>query len=321
MDDDEAEEALINLLKSTDLPKTDAEVEKKQKNVIPKSYELYIRPFLEEDPTKNFKFDGNVSITFQVKKPVKTVILHSKDLNIIELFVTYQSKHEIKKLTSANQVEQTENDNSTLSENTIEDANMDKNTTDLYSTNDNFFSSTASPSTEAPKEEHTDKPKDEEVAESKQETTAKPVVEVSSSSSTTSTTEKPKSVTDGRRMDEAPKVKSSTPEPPGIIDAPLNTYLLKSRMWQSNNKLRIEFDEDRLLLGINYTIHIIFNGTMSDRFGLVKSDFYNEEDKNKRYVLLSCLRTSGSCGYLIVEIVCTNLIMVVFRSSMTLKLY
>lgn len=138
---------MISLLKTTDLPKTDVELEKNQKNVIPKKYEVYIKPYIDDDPTKNFKFDANISISFQVKKPLKTVILHSKDLIINELFVTYQSSHEIKKLISANQVEETGTDNRTLNDNSLNDDNS--NTNDTIKVSD-AVSTTQVPVTELP---------------------------------------------------------------------------------------------------------------------------------------------------------------------------
>lgn len=280
-------------------------MEKNQRNIVPKYYEIYIKPYLEDEPDKIFKFEGNVTIRFNVLKATKTIILHSKDLTIDQILVTYQSTHRVQPLKSASQLsENAEKENGTASDTGIGD-DTSGNTTEK---SPEEKVPTEMPVTELPKEKEIVKEEEKnnkEVEPTEKPNEDKPVIEM------TSSTEAPKSIEPeitsskkpdtpkeeatsapdikGRILEDEPASNDSIPESsepsktaPEIIDASENTFLLKSRLWKGVNKLRIEFDDERLLTGINYTIQIKFSGILADRYGLVKSGYFNEETKNKR---------------------------------------
>lgn len=62
-----------------------------------KKYDIQLSVYLNEDNPKNFSFDGDVKIKFQLKNQVESLILHSENLTITSLTLTRNS-HEIESL-------------------------------------------------------------------------------------------------------------------------------------------------------------------------------------------------------------------------------
>lgn len=90
--DDDTEE-LISLLKA---PPTPPKVDKRridiQSIIRPTHYKIFIRPYLDHEDDKNFTFEGNVTIDFNVTKSTKLLIINSRHLKIQEPAVVVRKK-------------------------------------------------------------------------------------------------------------------------------------------------------------------------------------------------------------------------------------
>lgn len=334
LDEEGAEEALIGLLESPEKEPKDLEMANNQRKFKPIEYEIYIKPFLDNNTYQ--QFEGNVTIKLDVEKPTKSIILHSKDLNIKQVLVTYQSSNIIRPLVSASLItEDVDKENVTTNGTSSNEENMEenKNTTDI---NDNAEIITTS----LPEIENKDNDIKEKVSETEEEITVMP--DKTTTPKTLTTTEEikifdepkvkdiqknatddkpikrkeeqvdkeqPQNITNSANIKEQPSNEtasenitvSSSPSPdsvssseksnietsaePVLIDENENTVVMKSRMWSGPYKLRIDFDEQRLLPGIKYSINVIFHGSLSNKFGVVKNEYLNEETKNKRFVI------------------------------------
>lgn len=256
-------------------------------------------------------------MTFQIRHPTRKIILHSKNLIIDDkLIITYHSAHKTQPLTSASQVinetesnietkntDEITSDNKTNTKNTNKELPEEEDKLNAI-TNDNInepaknVTANASESKETDKtisniEIPADKPK-ENVSTPSPPSTENENIHSSSELPSTSTSS---SVSTPEKEPSSIKTSSTTAVPvserimPDIsttstpattpADVPVGLNIVGSTFSIENYKLKINA-AGSLQTGVDYTISISFKGTMSDRYGLIKAEYLNDETKNKR---------------------------------------